>query len=128
MNPINPLDGLAELLRKRIASEGAGKGKRLGKSETADAARDAQRPSPETLRRRLETLIEAIDPDDPARAKKVARLFVENVLAWQFGEALINDPGFADLADEVQATLESEPGFVDKLLAVISGGQGKNAR
>jgi hypothetical protein len=128
MDPINPLDGLAELLRKRVASDAAAKGKRLGKTDASSAPSDVQRPSAESLRRRLEVAIEAIDPDDPARPKKAARLFVESVLAWQFGEALLNDPGFTDLADEVQATLESEPGFVDKLLAAISGGQGKNAR
>ena len=122
MDPINPLDGLAEILRQRMASEAA-KGKRPGKTENTTRAGTAARRAPaESLRQRLETAVEAIDPDDPRRTKKALRLFVENVLAWQFGESLLNDPGFAELADEVQATLESEPGFVEKLLGTIGSG------
>ena len=119
MDPINPFDGLAELLRRRVANEGSVKGKAPGAKDVARTHASEQRTSPEALRRKIEHAIEGIDPDDPARGKKAARLFVENVLTWQFGEALINDPGFAALVEEVQTTLELAPGFGETLLGFV---------
>jgi hypothetical protein len=122
MDPVNPLDGLAAILRKRIASEATTKGKRAGQSAATNASAASQRPAPEVLKRKLQLSIESVALDDPARNKKVVRLFVESVLTWQFGESLLNAPGFAELADEVQATLESDEQFLGKLLASLPGG------
>lgn len=128
MSSINPLDGLAEILRRRIASEAAAKGRKLGGTKEAGGAANAQRPSPEALKQRLAEGIEGIALDDPERKKKALRVFVEGVLAWQFGDALLNDPRFAELAGEVQATLEKEPQFVEQLLATLKGPPGKASR
>lgn len=120
MDPINPLAGLAEILRKRMSLEAVGKGKPLAKTNSG-AATTAGRPSTETLRRRWQNSVAAIDPLDPDRPAKATRLFVESVLTWQFGEALLNDPRFNDLADEVQAVLESDPKLVATLMASLTG-------
>jgi hypothetical protein len=119
MSSINPLDGLAEILRRRIASEAVAKGRKLGGAKEAGGAVNAQRASPEALKQRLAEGIEGIALDDPERKKKALRVFVEGVLAWQFGDALLNDRRFAELVSEVQATLEMEPGFVEQLLATL---------
>lgn len=119
MNPVNPLDGLAAILRKRIASDGATKEKAVGQRGITEAPTGVQRPSLKVLKRKLELSIETIALDDPARDKKITRFFVESVLAWQFGDAIINDPGFSGLADEVQATLEIDPQFLVKFLASL---------
>lgn len=121
MSSINPLDGLAEILRRRIANEAAAKGRKLGGTKETGGAAAAQRPSPEALKQRLAEGIESIALDDPERRKKALRVFVEGVLAWQFGDALLNDPRFAELAAEVQATLEKEPQFVEHLLETLNG-------
>ena len=119
MDPINPLSGLAEILRKRMSVEAAGKGGQYAKA-SASAGTAGVRPSAESLRKRLQGAVAAIDPNDPNKRSKATRLFVESVLTWQFGEALLNDPRFNDLADEVQTVLESEPRLVDTLMSSVS--------
>lgn len=128
MASINPLDGLAEILRRRVASEATAKGRKLGNTKSTAGGAPVQRPPVEALKRRLGEAVDTIDPTDPDRPRKVVRLFVEGVLAWQFGDALLTDPGFAELAKEVQTTLEREPAFVAQLLAAISSSPDSSAR
>jgi hypothetical protein len=119
MDPINPLDRLTAILRKRVAENTGLKGKSASAQSEA-AQQTAQRDvSPEVLRKRIEVAIEALDPRDPERNKKAARIFVENVLTWQFGDALLSDSRFVALVDEVQGALEQEPGFHESLMAAV---------
>lgn len=116
MNPINPLGRLADILRKRVSNEPAIKGKAT-EQQTTKAPASAARAAPEELRRRIAQSIAAIDNNDPMRGNKATRIFVEQVLTWQFGDSILNDPGFTRLVEEVQQTLEQDPGFHDALLA-----------
>lgn len=125
MDPINRLNGIAELLRKRIAGDATAKGKAFAAKEAPASARQTGPAIAEALRQRIGLAIEGIAEDDPARRRKAMRLFVENVLTWQFGDALLNDPAFASLADDVQRTLEQEPGLVDELMAVVGVAKGR---
>jgi hypothetical protein len=120
MDPINPLNGLAELLRKRVAAELAGKAEaRVPVQQKGTESSSIGRPGVDTLRRRISDDIRRLDPDDPARRKKALRLLVEGALTWQFGSAVLNDPRFAELVSEVQQTLETDPGVSDLLIAAI---------
>ena len=49
--------------------------------------------------------IKAIDADDPRYRDKVTELFVESVLLAEFGQELINEPAFRDLARQVQSAM-----------------------
>lgn len=119
MAPITPLDGIAEILRKRVAGEATAKGKRPGSSTQTGATGAVTRLPIETLRRRLASSVAKINANEPGSGEQLTRLFVESVLAWQFGEELLSDPGFTELISEVQTTLESEPGFISALLKEI---------
>jgi hypothetical protein len=116
MNPINPLGRLAEILRKRVSNEPSIKGK-VTEQQVTKASDGSLRAAPDELRRRISRSIAAIDINDPMRGNKATRIFVEQVLTWQFGDNLLNDPGFTRLVEEVQQTLEQDPGFHDALLA-----------
>lgn len=122
MDPINPLNSLTELLRKRIAAEASGKRSGLTSSKAKETGKGAQvqRASVEALREQLTRSIQAIDADDPAKSSKTMRVFVESVLAWQFGAAVLPDPRFADLVADVQATLESDPGVSEALSRLVA--------
>ena len=120
MDPINPLDRLTAILRKRVAENVGLKGKTQNAQSNAAQQVSAQRnTSPEALRKRIEVSIEALEPKDPERNKKAARIFVENVLVWQFGDVLLNDSRFAALVEEVQRALEQEPGFHKDFLEAV---------
>jgi len=118
MDPIKPLNGLTEILRKQIASEVAAKGgaRAAGKSTPVQQNQLAQRSSTSALRHKIAEVVASLDPDDPRRKQKVVRIFVENTLSWKFGSELINDPGFSTLVDDVSEALESEAGMIEQLV------------
>jgi len=53
--------------------------------------------------------VRSIDPDDPQRARKAFRVFLESVLLSELGDGLINDPGFYQMVDHVQNQMEADP-------------------
>lgn len=118
MDPIKPLDGLSELLRKQIAKEVSAKStsKSPSKSTERQAAHSSEAFSTEALRRKIAASVEAIQPDDPKRKQKIVRLFVEGTLSWRFGAELMNDTDFYQLVDEVSQTLEGEAEMIEHLL------------
>lgn len=59
--------------------------------------------------------VKALDPDDPKRGRKAFRIFLESVLLSEFGEDLINDPGFYQMVDDVQTAMEQEPQIADAI-------------
>lgn len=120
MDPINPLDRLTSILRKRVAENAGLKGKvASGQTDNAQQAAAQRNVSPEALRKRIEISVEALDPKDPERNRKATRIFVENVLVWQFGDGLLNDSRFVALVEEVQDALEQESGFHEVLLTSL---------
>ena len=118
MDPIKPLDGLSELLRKQIAREMSVKdgSKTAAKATEHQSAHSSGALSTEALRRKIASSVEAIQPDDPKRKQKLVRAFVENTLSWRFGVELMNDPNFYHLVDEVSQSLEGEAEMIEKLL------------
>jgi hypothetical protein len=119
MDPIKPLDGLTEILRKRIAEEIAAKGNVSVTRKSADSHQETQpasRPTTEALRKKIATALESLDPDDPKREQKIVHIFVENTLSWQFGSELINDPGFSMLVNDISDALEPESAQIEQLI------------
>lgn len=110
MDPINRLNSLTELIRKRVASEAAAKREGRPPLQQRNAAQTGgpERADIAALRNRISDTVRAINPDDPGRNQKAMQAFVENVLAWQFGDNILNDPGFTNLVAEVQAMLEKD--------------------
>lgn len=51
----------------------------------------------------------ALKKTDPDRGRKAFRIFLESVLIGELGEELINDPGFYQMVDDVQAQMEADP-------------------
>jgi hypothetical protein len=95
------------------------------------ARRPAERPAPRSTRYapgQLTALIEQrvrqIGADDPQRGRKAFRVFLEAVLLSHFGEALVADPKFFQVVDEVQGGLEADPAcaqLVDRAIAHLLG-------
>lgn len=119
MDPINPLDQLAETLRKRIAAEGGDKGRRQSKSLATGQASSSGRLSVEALREHIARSIKLIAPDDPMRSSKSMTVFVESVLAWQFGAGALSDPAFHQIVEDIQAAMQKDPSVVESLAAIV---------
>lgn len=61
-------------------------------------------PEQQMLRR-----LKAIASDDPQRQKKALRIFMESVLAKEFGTKLQTDPGFPQLVEQVIEQMQEDP-------------------
>jgi hypothetical protein len=110
MDPINRLNHMMEALRREMAE----KAQRFdqpgtsGKSAEASSKPQGRLSVPE-LKRRIQERIRAVSPDDKGQQNKARRIFLESVLTWEFGEALLLDKDFDELLDKIEKTFESSP-------------------
>ncbi len=121
MDPLSSLDGIAELIRRKIASDPATRSdfRAVAKSSVSAAKSEiSQKKNFTGLKLKVLEQIKAIDVSDPKRSHKAIRCFVQNILTWQFGEELLNDPGFTGLLEKVTVVLESDPLIAEQLLSM----------
>jgi hypothetical protein len=75
--------------------------------------------TPGSVRETIAHKIRAIDPLAPDFDSLAANLFVESVLAAEFGDALLNDPAFRDIMREVQQTMLSHESIRAQLQSLL---------
>lgn len=109
MEPVQNIAQVMQALRRQMAAnlERLGQGGKLTAQAGPLAGAPAQRLQP-TARQAMARRIKSIDPDDPGFLDKAALVFVESVLLAEFGEGLLNDPEFRDLASRVQSAMISD--------------------
>jgi hypothetical protein len=106
LTAIDPAARLAALMRSQLgalrrpqpASRTPGQ-----PAQRRAAAGDADLAAKVALRLR------AIDPQDPDRDSKAARIYLESVLLAELGPGLANDPAFALMVDDVHAQMAGDP-------------------
>jgi hypothetical protein len=95
---------------------------RLEKTRLENKAKVA--PLPEQQQRMADLIsqrVKSLDPDDPKRGRKAFRIFLESVLLTEFGDTLINDPGFYQMVDDVQNAMEQDPKIADAIGKAVAG-------
>src|SRR5689334_11803438 len=109
LDPVNRLNQMMEVLRREMAESAARADK--GQRQTKTVAQNAikAKSALEELRARLHERLRALDPDDPRRQHKAKRLFLEAVLAQEFGNELPLDRRFDDMLDSIQDTISTSP-------------------
>lgn len=124
MEPINSLDSLAEIIRRRANSELSAKPNSSSAISQSDIKRQAhilaKQQTVESVKLKIVEAIKLIDKNDKNRNKKSINIFVENILLWQFGEELINDSAFSQLVDEVGEALFSEADMIELLFQIAN--------
>jgi hypothetical protein len=108
MEPVHNIAQVMQALRRQMAAnlERLGQSGKLTGQAGPLAGTPSQRVQP-TVRQAMARRIRSIDPDDPGFLEKAALVFVESVLLAEFGEKLLNDPEFRDLATQVQSAMIS---------------------
>jgi hypothetical protein len=112
MTKIDSAAHLAAVIRQQVSALRAPvqvdgrKRASMGRTAPSSASR---RQAPEDLAAVVARRVQAIDPDDPGKARKAFRIFLESVLLAELGDALINDPAFYRLVDQVQGQMEADP-------------------
>jgi hypothetical protein len=120
MDSVGRLNGVIEVLRRQIAENSQrmdkAEGRTLGSQVRPTGPGAQARPNLAELKLRIQTRLRHIDPADPDKAKKSQKVFLESVLAWEFGESLLLDRNFDEMLGEIQKSLASQPD-VEKQLA-----------
>lgn len=122
VNPLNSLDGIAELVRRRALANVTNKLDKNDSNKLSQASQKhaiVKKQTAESVRLKIIAAISNIDIHDGKREQKSITIFVENVLLWQFGEELMTDPSFTYLVDDVTDIFLNESALVDQLNKLV---------
>jgi hypothetical protein len=110
-----------EILRRQM-SENLEKLRRAGNAAAGSRAlpQVASRSVAASLRQTLARRIGSVDARDPQFQERATALFVESILVAEFGEELVNDPGFRLMIREVARTMGAEPAIAEDLARLFA--------
>lgn len=121
MAPIDGVTQAMQVLRRQMA-ENLERMRRSGTLAGVSASTTGS-PAPRarrTLRQDVAQRIKGIEADDPRHLEKAALLFVESVLLAEFGEELVNDPEFRDLAVQVQSAILADAALREDMSRLVA--------
>ena len=122
MDPVNGLNQIMQVLRQRLGNKSSKteQSKSAGQStKTSHAAKTATKPSSDEILRRIGDRVRALSPEEK-RGNKAMQIFVESVLVWEFGEELLQDPKFTEIANEVHHTINENAVAREKLVTLLT--------
>ncbi|MCK4154112.1 hypothetical protein [Ralstonia pseudosolanacearum] len=105
MSSIDPTSKLLAHIRAQALTWRRDMAATTGRTPSASSALKTSRNA-EDLLARVARAVVAIDPDDPSRKRKAFRVYLGSVLANELGLHLLNDPGFDDLIERVQDSMD----------------------
>jgi len=122
VDSVGRLNSIIEVLRRQIAESGrrmeAAGNNTLG-NKPRTGSESMARPGLPELKLRLQARLRHLDPADPDKARKSQKLFLESVLAWEFGDSLLLDRRFDDLVEEILQALSSHPDMEKQLTELL---------
>jgi hypothetical protein len=109
LDKIGGASELVNILRSQLSSRAEALKTASGQSsETANAG--ASVPiSIEELRKRLGREMRNLDLKLPENRRQARIIFIESVIAWDFGDGLLNDPNFSLFVRDVEKSMSSDP-------------------
>jgi hypothetical protein len=108
MEPISNVDRLVVLLRRRLLERSKAAG-----SARKDKAGGSGERAGEVSQLRALAAIEGVDD------RQLKRALIQNILADQFGNEMLNEAKFQQMVDRVTEGLEGEPGSATLLTRVV---------
>lgn len=120
MDPINSLSKIMETLRRQASSGSDRLNQKQAQTKENNEVSRASKPNLKQLEQQIATRIIKLDQDDPNKFKKATKIFVESVLAWEFGTELLQDSRFSEIIKKVETTIEQEPKLKKELGELIN--------
>jgi hypothetical protein len=117
LDSINRLNRVMEILRRQVAEDSSRSVPITpGRAPTTSArGPHPERAGVEQLRQRVVERVRALDPDDPRRPGKARRIFLESVLAWEFGDDILQDNRFDEMLTHIEHGFDAAPEMTDQL-------------
>lgn len=103
MSRIDGLTEVMELLRRQISAAKSG---RKVKTRAAAHRPPLTKTSPQALKQRIQERLRGLDLSGQGE-RHAARIFLESVLTWEFGEELASDPNFGEMVTEMDQLIQS---------------------
>jgi hypothetical protein len=119
MDPINRLDQVLQVIGRQMSERASRLDGGIRTQSHTAAAPSARRPTLAMLRIKVQCRLKALDPDDPGHSHKARRVFLESVLAWQFGNELLLDRGFEEIVAGVEEALRANPQIDHRLIQLL---------
>lgn len=116
LDSVQGLHGIVALIRSQVSAGGAS-AKRSATAAKRDKA--SVRAAQSNLEQKLVTRLASVASDDPQRRRKIFTAFIEAVLLNEFGDQLVNDAGFYQLAETVSAQMLAEPSLADTISTAV---------
>lgn len=106
MDPVSSINQVIQTLRQRLSERApaASRGKASRAQDPAASVHSARLSKTDIQKKIAEAIKSASGDDEQHRAE----IFVENILAWQLGEDIVNDPKFTEMTKEVVATIATD--------------------
>ena len=107
MDPVSGLNQLMQVLRQKLSERPPA----IAKKQTASANTTADastKVSVDAIKRKIGARIKTL-PDGEAASTQAAQIFVEAVMTWEFGDQLLQDPQFSQLAKDVVKAMAENP-------------------
>ena len=109
MDPVSRLDQVLQVIGRQMSERASRLDAGTKSSASGPSTRAARRASLAALKSKVQERLRALDPNDARRSDKARRIFLESVLAWQFGDELLLDRGFEEIVSGVQDALRAHP-------------------
>ena len=102
MDKINGLNQIVEMLQSRLS-----KGNKKEKTSTAKSpkskpeARSSEKQTIEDLEFKISSKFKSLNKQSQGYKQSAVNLFIDEVLAWEFGSNITTDPDFAKLKEKI---------------------------
>jgi hypothetical protein len=127
---ISRLNAVMETLRRQLSETERRSGPEKSRTSTSNSRVPASNPqrSLAQLKQRVRDRLKNIDPSDPQRKNRSRRIFIESVLAWEFGEQLLSDRKLDEFVEQIQTAMSNQPDIDQQLSELLTPGAPDDVR
>jgi len=120
MDKINNINGVVNILRQKISERSAVDSKKKVSTKTNDVKIHKTEPiKQDDLIKSIQSRLSKTNKDADNHREVVMSIIAESIITWEFGENILNDPGFSVLLNNVLDSYNTEPIISQKLNNII---------
>jgi len=106
MSKINGINGVIEVLRKKIGTTSTNQSRSTSKSPDNTSGNLSTRPrNTDELKKGISERIKDLKKDSSDFEQKATKIFLESVIAWELGEELVNDDKFDQMINDIYQSI-----------------------